>query len=282
MPRPAPLFAAEIQTAAAAWLARRDRGLGPNEQDRYLEWLYADPQHGRAILHLERAWRALDLLEKWRPAHSTKPNPDLLAPRRSSRRWAWSLGSALAASLAVWVGVNVPPASVLSTPPEVIAGLEPVVALEVGEGWRRQILPDGSTLDLTQDAVVEIAYAAGERRVRLIKGEVFFTVARDESRPFVVEASGVAVQALGTAFSVVLGKIDVSVMVTEGSVEVRDRAPPPSGGAVGDPIILTAGQRAVLRYHRLIPYDEPPRVREEQRRAAEPGLRWLEAGDFQP
>jgi len=266
-----PLFTEEIQTAASAWLARRDRGLGPNEQDRYLEWLYADPRHGRAILHLERTWRAMDQLEKWRPAHSSVPNPDLLAPRRSTRRWVWSLGGALAAGLAVWLGVSVSPMPVPSGPPGSIAGPASLAAGEVGESLRRQVLPDGSTLDLAADAVVEVVYAADERRVRLVRGEVFFTVARDENRPFLVEASGVSVQALGTAFSVVLGEIDVSVLVTEGSVEVRDENPPAVAGAVSDPIILTAGQRAVLRYHRLIPYDELPRFREDQRRAAEAG-----------
>jgi transmembrane sensor len=281
MTRPSPQIPEEIQTAAAAWLARRDRGLGAHEQDRYLEWLQADPQHGQAILFLERAWRCMDHLDKWRPAHSSVPNPDLLAPRRSARWWVWSMGGALAASLVIWLGVRLsaPPGPAGRSVP--IAGIEAAVG-EMREGLRRQVLPDGSILELTEGAEVVVAYEADERRVRLIRGEAFFTVARDVHRPFVVEASGVAVQALGTAFSVVMGKLDVSVTVTEGSVEVRDQPHPHGLGPPSDPIILTAGQRAVLRYHRLIPYEELPRFREEQRRAAEASQAWQAAGDNQP
>ena len=69
----------EIAADAAAWLARRDRGFTAEEQDHYFEWLRADPRHGAAVARLEKTWGALDALAGWRPVHSARPNPDLLA-----------------------------------------------------------------------------------------------------------------------------------------------------------------------------------------------------------
>ena len=99
-----PSISDSIQDTASAWLARRDRGLSPAEQDAYLEWLYQDPMHGRAIVQLERAWASLNLLAEWRPVHSAVPNPDLLAPRRPSRLY-W-FPTALAAAAAVAFAFN--------------------------------------------------------------------------------------------------------------------------------------------------------------------------------
>ena len=39
-----------IETAATAWLARRDRTLTAAEQDAYLQWLREDPRHAAAQL----------------------------------------------------------------------------------------------------------------------------------------------------------------------------------------------------------------------------------------
>src|SRR3546814_12357098 len=61
---------------------------------------------------------------------------------------------------------------------------------------------------------------AKSRNVVLREGEAWFQVARDKSRPFVVEAGKVRVQAVGTAFSVRRDENGASVFVTEGVVEI--------------------------------------------------------------
>ncbi|MBC7366698.1 MAG: FecR domain-containing protein, partial [Undibacterium sp.] len=87
-------------------------------------------------------------------------------------------------------------------------------------GYQRVMLADGSVLELNGDTAADVAFTPTERRVRLARGEAHFTVAKNPARPFWVEAGGVAVRAVGTAFNVRLGARDVEVLVTEGKVSV--------------------------------------------------------------
>ncbi|MDB6114382.1 MAG: FecR family protein [Lacunisphaera sp.] len=246
MPPDSPIISEQIQEAASTWLSRRDRGLAASEQDDYLEWLYANPQHGRAIIQLERVWVALNKLQEWRPAHSTVPNPDLLAPRRHSRLYWLSTALVAAAAIAmacyVWLPAHTPA-------PHREAIIHP--------GPERLVLEDGSIIELNTGAKVDVRFTPVERRVQLLNGEAHFTVAKNPNRPFYVSADKVAVRAVGTAFTVTLGQDDVSVLVTEGKVGVITQPMPPvdlSAGAgvptaLGDAepsAYLIAGQQALI------------------------------------
>lgn len=236
-----------IEAAAAQWLARRDRVLTPAEQDDYLQWLRQDPRHGQAVTRLEAAWGALDTLTLWRPAHSSIPNPDLLAPRRPSRLY-W-LSTALAAAAAIALATYFwAPGLGHSSAPRREAIIHP--------GPERQTLEDGSVVELNQGAKIEVRFTPDERHVRLVAGEAHFTVAKNAARPFFVDTPKVSVRAVGTAFSVTLAKTEVAVLVTEGKVQVMER---PAMGATAAsagsprprfmrlvPVILTGGQRTVV------------------------------------
>jgi transmembrane sensor len=82
-------------------------------------------------------------------------------------------------------------------------------------------LPDGSELILNADTAVSFKFSSSERRVVVLKGEVFATVAADKMRPFVVEANGGTTTALGTAFDVEMSKNGTNVTVLEHSVQVE-------------------------------------------------------------
>ena len=88
-------------------------------------------------------------------------------------------------------------------------------------------------------------FTATERRVRLVRGEAHFTVAPDASKPFVVQVGETVVRAVGTAFNVRLEAGRVEVLVTEGRVQVADRATSESGEAQRLPLV-TAGERAIV------------------------------------
>ncbi len=111
-----------------------------------------------------------------------------------------------------------------------------------------RVLADGTLARLNVGALLEEIYTAAERRVRLVQGEAYFAVTRDPSRPFVVEAAGVEIEAVGTAFGVALQDAVVDVLVTEGTVKV---APPEvlanevAEAAPAAPLV-TAGHRAVV------------------------------------
>ena len=233
----------EMQDAASVWLARRDRGLTAAEQDAYLQWLRENPQHGATITRLEKVWGVLDHLSDWRPKHSPQPNPDLLAPKRRGRiYWLSTAVVAAAAAVAVLLWWNQPK-------PET-----PARQAIIHPGAERMVLEDGSIVELNAGAKVAVNFTPGERRVQLVSGEAYFTVAKNKERPFIVSANQVDVRAVGTAFSVSLGQRAVSVLVTEGKVQVDETAAdgavtassPLIGDMGGSGSYLTAGQQATI------------------------------------
>ena len=221
---------ATFRRAAAHWLALQDRGLTAAEQDEFHAWLAADPRHGEWFARHRVGWQRLDQLSAWRPAHGTEPNPDVLAPpvTRSRSRWLRPVLLA-AAALAVMAGGALTLRHTVPAP------------MAIAGGYERRVLEDGSAIELTGDAEIEVHFTPGERRVGLRRGEALFTVAKDAARPFVVHAGGVAVRAVGTAFNVRLGAERVEVLVTEGRVQV---APPTTAAA---PLVV-AGERAVVAF----------------------------------
>ncbi len=230
---PRPQDWAPVDEAAARWIARRDRGLTPAEQDEFLHWLAADPRHGERLARHHRGWSQLAHLSQWRPEHATEPNPDVLAPpprrRRPAQILRWVVPATLAAAAALVFGVF---AFQQPAPPTAVA-LEP--------GYRQQVLDDGSLVELNRGARLSVQFTTAERRVRLEHGEALFTVAKNAERPFIVEAAGVTVRAVGTAFNVKLGAAAVEVLVTEGRVQLdRPAAPLPAAP------LVEAGQRAAV------------------------------------
>jgi transmembrane sensor len=117
----------------------------------------------------------------------------------------------------------------------------------------RVTLPDGSLVELKSGAEIAHEFTADSRRVTLVRGEAHFQVAKNPARPFVVSAGGVAVRAVGTAFSVQLGGGAVEVLVTEGRVAVGAAEPELAGAGAaapttgGEAALLQAGGRAVVR-----------------------------------
>jgi transmembrane sensor len=87
-------------------------------------------------------------------------------------------------------------------------------------------LLDGSKITLNTNSRVHFALTATERRVELQEGEAFFDVAKDPSRPFVVQAGGKRVVAVGTKFSVRRDGDAIEVVVTDGKVRVESATRP--------------------------------------------------------
>jgi len=245
-----------IDQTATAWLARRDRTFTAAEQDAYLQWLREDPRHAAAVARLEKVWDHLDQLSEWRPAHSPQPNPDLLAPLARGRIY-WLSTAALAAVAALVFAFVVVDRRSPDAPATRRAIIHP--------GPERQTLADGSVVELNAGAQIDVQFTAAERRVRLVRGEAHFAVAKNPERPFVVAAGPVAVRAVGTAFNVSLQQREVSVLVTEGKVGVTESAEAavpqsadpiaPIPEVVAEPTYLLAGQQAVIA---LSPAASPP------------------------
>ena len=239
-----------IESAAAEWLVRHDRGLTPAQQDEFLSWLTASAAHRESFERHRSMWGDFNALAQWRPEHGTVPNPDLLARYRRPSPWRWAAPALLAAAavalLLVWSSANRAPHHA-------------TLAFEATT-YRQETLSDGSVLDLNRGAHVVVQFTAAERRVLLVQGEAQFAVAKNPARPFVVRAGGVEVRAVGTAFNVKLAGPNLEVLVTEGTVHVSQQtvvAPATSmatGASAGPaptavPVVLaalTAGQWTVI------------------------------------
>lgn len=208
----------EIDDQAAAWVARMDGSDWSDDDEAALaEWLALDRRCQGALLQTQALWLSID--------------PDLGASlpatdRGLVKRRGVVLGGAglLAASL---VGFGI-----WSRSPTVF---------RTGLGEIRQVpLADGSSTAINTASAIEITLSSERRAVRLAKGEAWFKVAKDTRRPFVVEAGGVMVRAVGTAFSVRRREEGADVLVTEGVVEAW-------AGQSDRPLLrLTAGQRAYI------------------------------------
>ena len=99
------------------------------------------------------------------------------------------------------------------------------------------MLPDGTCVTLAQGSALSYRMK-DERRVKM-EGKVFFNVARDEARPFEVDADGAFVRVLGTEFMVETPDDKVKVYVADGKVLfARNES--------ADGVILTKGMSATL------------------------------------
>lgn len=151
--------------------------------------------------------------------------------RRVRRRIAGVAGIACLGLVGAWLFPQA--AATLAVPP--IAAVSTVVVTP-----ETRTLADGSIVELRPGAEIRVEYGPSSRRVVLRAGEVHFQVTKDAARPFVVVASGVEVRAVGTAFSVDLGKRAVDVLVTEGRVAVT--SPPATVEAAPAVAMVDAGQ----------------------------------------
>lgn len=232
----------EIERTAAQWVLRRDRGLTATEQDELSQWLAADSRHGEALALQRWGWDELDRLAGLQTSLGAVPDPDLFAPRAKAwaRRWWWIAGAsslAAAAAVALLITLRSPPATSENVTPPV------VVSTALAAPCERLTLEDGSVVELNRGAAVEVVYSATERRVRLVRGEANFTVAKNPERPFVVNAGGVDVRAVGTVFNVRLAGEAVEVVVSEGRVKLE---PPPVDTVAREATVLSVGESAVL------------------------------------
>ena len=92
------------------------------------------------------------------------------------------------------------------------------------EAIKEVVLPDSSVVTLNKGASIEIenGFVGKERRLKL-RGEAFFQVKKNESKPFVIKVAKAEVIVLGTSFFVknLKGSEHVDVSVESGKVRLR-------------------------------------------------------------
>lgn len=232
-----------IEREAAAWLARRDRAdWSPRDQRAFAAWCDAATAHRVAYLRLDAAWSQADRLKavgagvaagampargdwNWsRPgglhdldaASALNPAGLAFARRPAATRgggWRFAFAGCVAACA---IGGF---ALLRSAPVEQRTYRSAAGTLEDVP------LADGSRATLSGDSLVSVALSRRERDIDLQRGEAFFAVAKDASRPFVVHVDGREVTAVGTRFAVRRDSDGLRVVVTEGLVRLDSPDP---------------------------------------------------------
>jgi transmembrane sensor len=246
----------EVREQSCNWLARIDKGASAEDMDALVRWMEQDPLHARMLMNMAAMWDQTEILTELSEIFPLDENSMSLRPGRRKRM---SVAYAAVAALVLFGGVFLGWRGV--TYWNSTYELHEVYETAVGE--RRQLnLPDGSIITLNTNTKIEFSFNKNVRTVFLEHGEGFFTVAKDESRPFRVYAGSRVVEAVGTAFTVqhTSGK-DIEVMVSEGKVNFLQLAQQPDDGqpaaesgrqtleqkaVVNDIIPLAAGEQLTI------------------------------------
>jgi transmembrane sensor len=205
---------ARAQSEAAAWFARLSKPVTTDTLRDWRDWK-RDGTNAAAYAKVQAAWRATGPLAR-RPAIQAEM-AEILRRRPAKPALQTNLarfglpGAITAMIIAAGVAVawlNFQPQTTFTT--------------RVGE-QRLVVLDDGSRVRLNTDSELRVRFRKAERRVILARGEAFFEAAHDPARPFIVEADGASVHAIGTKFDVRRDGDAVRVTLLEGKVQVAQK-----------------------------------------------------------
>lgn len=227
----------DIEAAASAWIARRDAGMTHGEVEEFRRWK-ANPRHARALARHENTWSFFDRSSETGEGASLVREVRVRVARRRRVR----MGAMLAAASALVVAALVLRRPLRPTVP-LASPIATTAAVLLPE---TRVLPDGSTVELKPGTDLAMEFTGHARRISLRRGEAHFQVTKDPDRPFVVEAAGVEVRAIGTAFAVEMDQAAVAVLVTEGRVAVDRNAGPAPGRATIEAIAPKPAQPQAL------------------------------------
>lgn len=247
------------EEAADWWLRLQSEGLSRADREQFVDWLRESPVHVAEMLRVAGVHGALEQFENWAriSTHGSHEDDTVVAlsgrsgdrpVRTPSSRRTWSIAAALSVVVVALVSIVWIPRGQL---------------LETERGERRELaLADGSLVYVDPESRLRVKFDEEARRVVLDDGRALFRVAKDSARPFLVEAGGTTVRAVGTAFGIERRPEGLIVTVAEGKVAVADananvaaRLAPPAGespsispvSVLEAPILLTANEQATVR-----------------------------------
>lgn len=236
-----------VMDAALNWFALL-QGYPDDEgiRARFERWRKADPANAKAFSQVAAVWDfpELDVIaaDVGKPVEGARPAELAGSARRPpSRRAIWT-NAAMAAAAAVLlaVGIQQYPAMMLHWRAD----------YRTETGAREEVtLPDGSRMTLNTASAVSLDFEGEKRSVTLLRGEAYFDVVPDASRPFKVAAAFSEVEVKGTAFSVRSDPDRDTVVLERGLVDVT-RLPARDDKAElhpGDSITATAAALSAVR-----------------------------------
>jgi transmembrane sensor len=226
-------------------LEKYQQGLCTEEERKAIEEWYdslqigeehplTDAELGDSLMKIRRnlpdiAGRKQDIMKNQPPVVGGRM-PDRVDGRMAKRADGWKMRAGVVAAAlfllasALWL-------IYLSIPKKrdqlaVLPGTDTVITTSRGE-TRQIILPDGSTIQL--NAATAFSYprhfSGSTRSVTLLKGEAYFQVVSDRTRPFTVITGNLTTTVLGTSFDIRAyeQEKDVQIALMTGKVSVADK-----------------------------------------------------------
>jgi transmembrane sensor len=213
---------------ASEWVQRLNESSAEELADQWMQWCGADPLNLPAFEQMQRLWNAFPEAK----AKSLDPPAVVNRPTHRNRLIAMAASVVLLVGLAGWFAWHYSDEQVLDT--------------AIGE-QRRITLADGSHLDLAPGSRVITHFTLAKRDVWLDRGQAFFQVAHNVTRPFIVHANNLTVTAVGTEFDVRISPDATAVTVMEGRIKVSSDAEKTDNGRTRTGIIRAdIGQRVTF------------------------------------
>ncbi len=241
---------ASLAAQAAQWIVQLscdDAAQRRAARQAFEAWKAADPLHATAAERMERLLGHVDAI---RAGGVGEPGSAALAAalnthgkRSRIKKYAAAalLGCVLAAP--AWLALQAYPPSWLMADLRTATGQ-----------WRTQVLDDGTRISINSGTAVNLRYDSRLRALELVQGEILVEVAKDATRPFLVETRDGSMRALGTKFIVSREGGATRLSVLESRVSVQTDAQRRSGSR--DALVVEAGQAVRIRPNGVDPVSE--------------------------
>lgn len=234
----------------------------PEDELRLLsKWLKADPQNEEIFRQYAKTWNLvvkqnvhskIDINQEWTALNekmntkvsATEVPLKVISPSHNRNTSSFSLQKTwkAAAAIIILLASSFLLYYYISKPGNI------VVTAQAGN--MEQVLPDGSVVALHAGSQITYpaSFASDTRNIEL-KGEAYFKVTHDKTKPFIVSSGDALVEVLGTQFNVNTKSAsgNMEVILTTGKVSVYYQGKPQ------DNVMLAPGEKAVVATdHRLI------------------------------
>ncbi|MGC4097122.1 MAG: FecR family protein [Nitrospira sp.] len=198
----------ELDREAVAWLVRLTSGeTTPTDETQVHLWRGRSPAHEQAFLKAERLWAGMEPLRERLADLRTDQPPIPVRGWRTSLRW----GAVAAALVLMTLGL------VYRDDTFTIWLADHHTATGEQQTLR---LSDGTIAHLNTNTALSVQFSGEARRVTLLTGEAVFQVAKELSRPFIVNAASGTIQAVGTEFVVRRQADHITVTMMEGTTRI--------------------------------------------------------------
>lgn len=188
------------------------------------QWIDADPDHQKQYQHIRLIWEKslnaplsnkIDVEEAWEDFKNRRSRK---RPFLGKQLFLGQWYKVAAAFTLIFVASFLIYSNLMEPDNQLISNLK----LESTNKSISHTIFDGSTITLNKDSKLTFNQSIIDpyRKAKLIEGEAFFEVERNESRPFEVKVGAAKITVLGTSFNVKKQDEQLEVILKSGSVQV--------------------------------------------------------------